>query len=410
MSLLENFIKYVKIDTQSDDTKDVNPTTSKQFELGNLLVNQLKELGITNAFIDEHCYVYAFIEGTNPDKTIGLIAHLDTALEMSGKGVKPNIIKDYDGGIITLNKELGITMSPVDFPSLNNVINHTIITTDGTTLLGADDKAGVAIIMEIAETLMENKQIKHPNIIITFTPDEEVGMGTNSFNYDFYKSHGCNVAYTLDGGDIEEINYENFNAASCLVEIFGKSIHPGSAKGKMINSIKVAMEFDSLLPKDMVPEKTENYEGFNHLNDIEGGVESTTMHYIIRNHDMNIFNKQKDDFLRIKDVINKKYGSEIVKVTITDSYYNMKELVLKNKEVIEYPKKALISLGYTPKFIPIRGGTDGARLSFNGIITPNLGTGGENYHGKFEYVSLDNMKKMVTITLKMLELIACCEK
>lgn len=406
MSLLENFIRYVKIDTQSDDTVETNPTTQKQFNLGNLLVEELHNIGIDNAYIDEHCYVYAFIpSNTSSTKTVGLIAHLDTATEMSGKNVNPQIIDNYNGEDIVLNKEQNIIMYAKDFPKLKNQIGKQIVTTDGTTLLGADDKAGIAIIMEVVKNIVENKNLPHPNIIITFTPDEEVGMGTNSFNYDYYAKYGCDFAYTLDGDEIDTLNFENFNAATAKVKVNGAAIHPGSAKGKMINSIHLAMEFHSLLPVDMVPSKTEKYEGFNHLNDFTGSVEETTLTYIIRNHDMKKFREQIEMFHQINDFLNFKYGDGTFELTVTDSYYNMRELVLQRPEVLEYAIKALTRHKIKPELEPIRGGTDGARLSFSGIITPNLGTGGGNYHGKYEYASITDMNKMVSIVIELLKII-----
>lgn len=405
MSLLENFIKYVKIDTQSQEGINHNPTTKKQFILGQMLVDDLHSLGIDNAFIDDYCYVYAFIPtNTSCQETIGLIAHLDTALEMTGKNVVPQIINNYDGKDIILNKDLNIIMNTSEFPNLKKLKGDTIITTDGTTLLGADDKAGIAIIMEIVNKLINNKDLPHPNIIITFTPDEEVGMGTNSFNYEYYNKHNCHMAYTFDGDEIESLNFENFNAASATVKVKGKAIHPGSAKGKMVNSIHLAMEFHQMLPVDQVPSKTEKYEGFNHLNNIEGSVEETTLHYIIRNHDMKKFREQIELFNQITQFLNYKYGENYFETTITDSYYNMRELVLQNPKVLEYAIKALQRNKIEPTLEPIRGGTDGARLSFNGIITPNLGTGGGNYHGKYEYVSLDKMQKMVKVGLEILKI------
>ena len=405
MSILENFLTYVKIDTQSDENVSVNPTTKKQFDLGNLLVKQLHELGVKNAFIDDTCYVYGFIPcNTESTKTIGLIAHMDTATELTGKNVKPQVIEDYDGKDIVLNKELNIILSPTEFPFLSKKLHHTLVTTDGTTLLGADDKAGVAIIMEVVKTLTTTTS-PHPNVIITFTPDEEVGMGTNSFNFDYYQKRNCQMAYTLDGGDINTLSFENFNAASATITLKGKAIHPGSAKGKMVNSIHLAMEFHEMLPAYMVPATTENYEGFNHLNNIEGSVEETKLHYIIRNHDMNKFRKQIDLFNSITEFMNKKYGQGTVNADIKDSYYNMKEVVLKHPEIIEYAIKGLKRNNIEPFIEPIRGGTDGARLSFKGILTPNLGTGGENYHGKYEYVSVTDMEKMVKVVLDILKII-----
>lgn len=406
MSLLENFIRYVKIDTQSQEGCDYNPSTKKQFNLGNILVEELKNLGVTNAYIDEHCYVYGFIPSNSEStKTIGLIAHLDTATEMTGCNVNPQIIEKYDGKDIILNKELNIIMSPNEFPSLTKYVGKTLITTDGTTLLGADDKAGIAIIMEVVKELSENPDIPHPNIIITFTPDEEVGMGTATFNYDYYKQYNCDTAFTLDGDEIESINFENFNAASATVTVKGKAIHPGSAKNKMVNSMHLAMEFHQMLPVDMVPAKTEKYEGFNHLNHMTGTVEETVMHYIIRNHDINKFEEQKKLFENVVSFLNNKYGEKFFNVEINDSYFNMRELVLKNSHGLECAIKALQKEGVQPTLEPIRGGTDGARLTFNGITTPNLGTGGGNYHGKYEYVCLDDMNKMVKVVIRLLDLI-----
>lgn len=405
MSLLENFIKYIKVDTQSSEEGSSNPTTNKQFDLGNLLVEQLHQLGLSNAFIDEKCYVYAYLpSNTQCDRTIALIAHLDTSSEMTGTNVKPKIIEQYDGKDIILNDALNIVMKVNDFPYLKELKGQTIITTDGTTLLGADDKAGIAIIMEIITQIMSNN-ILHPNIIITFTPDEEVGMGTNGFNYQYYQDHNCTMAYTFDGDEIDTINFENFNAASVKIVVRGKSIHPGSAKNKMVNSMHLAMEFHQMLPVDMVPSKTEKYEGFNHLTDFSGTVEKTILHYIIRNHDMKKFEEQIEFFKNITTFLNQKYGENTFETTITNSYYNMRDLVLANPQVLEYAIKGLQREGIEPKLEPIRGGTDGARLSFMGIITPNLGTGGGNYHGKYEYVSLDGMQKMVKIGLQILRII-----
>lgn len=403
MNILNRFINYVKIDTQSDDNVSTNPTTKKQFDLGNLLVNELHSIGIANAYIDEHCYVYAFLPSNiNSKKTIGLIAHMDTATEMPGKDVKPQIIDDYDGSDIVLNKDQNIIMKVSDFPNLKNKIHHQLVTTDGTTLLGADDKAGIAIIMEVIQELLQ-QNFPYPNIIITFTPDEEVGMGTNSFNFDYYKNHNCSMAYTIDGGNIDTLSFENFNAASATIKVQGKAIHPGSAKGKMVNSMHLAMEFHQMLPVDMVPEKTEKYEGFNHLTDFSGSVELSTLHYIIRNHDMTKFRQQIETFKTITNYLNNKYGKGTFSTTIVDSYYNMKEMVLKQPEILEYAIKGLKRNKIEPEIEAIRGGTDGARLSFSGIVTPNLGTGGDNCHGKYEYASINDMKKMVEIIIEIMK-------
>lgn len=402
--LKERFLKYVSYDTQSDSSSGTHPSSSKQFELGKLLVEELHELGINNAYIDEYCYVYAYIPtNCDSDKTIGLIAHMDTAGEASGKNIKPQIIDFYNGEPIVVNKELNIILDPKEFTRLNKQLGHELITTDGTTLLGADDKAGIAIIMEALETI---DSIDHPNIIITFTPDEEIGEGTEMFNFEYYKEHNCTLAYTLDGDEPNVINYENFNAASALVTVHGKSIHPGSAKNKMVNSIHIAMEFQQMLPTNMTPSNTEKYEGFNHLNSIKGEVEETKLHYIIRNHDMNIFQKQKNDFIMIANFLNTKYGNGTVDLKIADSYFNMKEKVMQHPEALEYINEALIMSGLNPETEPIRGGTDGARLSFMGITTPNVGTGGANFHGPYEYVDVDEMKTLVRVIHNLLQIIS----
>lgn len=398
-TFLNRFINYIKFDTQSSDETLTHPSTEKQKDLGQFLVKELHNLGIKNALMDEYGYVYAKIEGKTTNKTIGLIAHMDTALEAYGKVDNPNIIDSYQGEVIKLKNN--ITLDTTNFPNLKKVINHTLVTTDGTTLLGADDKAGITVIVSTIERLLKGNY-NYPNIFIAFTPDEEIGEGTTKFKYDYFK---VDYAYTLDGGDIDEINYENFNAASAVVTFNGKSIHPGSAKGKMINSQLVAMEFQRMLP-DIRPENTENYEGFNHLSSIKGDVTKTMAEYIIRNHDLALFNKQINDFKDITLFLNKKYGYDVVNLEIIDSYRNMKEKVEENPDVLKYPTNALKLLGYIPKYIPIRGGTDGANLSFKGIVCPNLGTGGENCHGPYEYVSVDNMIKMSDILIKMLELIA----
>ena len=396
-ALKNRFLKYFSFDTQSDESSKTIPSTSKQKELGKFLKNELNNLGLTNAFIDEFGYVYAYLESNcHSDKTIGLISHMDTSDEVSGANVKPVIIENYKGQIINVNKELGVILNPSELPYLLKQLGHELITTDGTTLLGADDKAGIAIIMTAIDELINGK-IDYPNIIITFTPDEEIGRGTDKFNYDFYKEHNCSIAYTIDGGEPNYINYENFNAASAIITINGKSIHPGSAKGKMINSQLIAMEFNSLLPSNMLPSLTDGYEGFNHLTSIEGTVSKTTMSYIIRNHDMNKFNQQKELFLFATDFLNKKYGANTINTQINDSYYNMKDLVLTNKDILTKVEDALKENGLEPVYDPIRGGTDGARLTYSGILTPNLGTGGQNYHGPFEYLDVDEASTMVNV-------------
>lgn len=401
--LKQRFLKYISFDTQSCDESNTIPSTMKQKDLGEYLANELSSLGISEAFMDEHGYVYAYIPSNcGSENTLGLIAHLDTSDEASGKNVNPQIIEKYDGGMIPLNKELGLNLDPKEFNYLNQIIGHYLITTDGTTLLGADDKAGIAIIMTVVEELL-NSNIEYPNLIITFTPDEEIGRGTEAFNYKYYADKNCKYAYTLDGGEPNVINFENFNAASCVVTLTGKSIHPGSAKNKMINASLVAMEFNDLLPSNMVPSLTDNYEGFNHLVDISGSVSSAKLVYIIRNHDLAIFNSQKELFVKAAEYLNCKYGYDICNVNIKDSYFNMKEIVVKHPIILEKAEEALKENGFTPIYEPIRGGTDGARLTFEGIITPNLGTGGQNFHGPFEYLDVTESSKMVEVVKTLVQ-------
>ncbi len=405
MNNIKRFLKYVSFDTQSNPYTNISPSTNGQLNLGNYLVTELISLGITNAYMDEFGYVYGYIKSNcNSNKTIGLIAHMDTSYDASGKDIKPFIIEKYDGSIIKYPNNPNIQLSPIDFPSLNKKIGHTLICTDGTTLLGADDKAGITIIMSTIEKIMTG-EYKYPNIIITFTPDEEIGEGTKNFNYDYYKKYNCNFAYTLDGGDIEEISFENFNAASCIVNILGKSIHPGSAKNKMINSQLIAIEFQNMLPQNELPSLTEGYEGFYHLTRMEGSVEETKLEYIIRNHNKEKFNYQKELVKEIENYLNIKYGENTVQVTVEDSYLNMRELILKHPEILEFAIKGLKRNKLEPTFLPIRGGTDGAHLSYNGIFTPNLGTGGENFHGPYEYLDVTDMNKMIDVIITILSVI-----
>lgn len=395
MKLQDRFIKYVKFDTQSAENSDTFPSTLKQHLLGEELVKELKELGIENAFKDNFGYVYGYLKG-NKEKTIGLIAHLDTALEVSGANVNPQVIENYNGEDIILNENFSINIK--DFPFIKNFKGDTLITTDGTTLLGADDKAGVAIIMSLVSELI-NTNGNHPSIWVVFTPDEEVGNGALHFNYDLVK---VDFAYTIDGAAINSISYENFNAASAYIKINGVSIHPGDSKGKMINSIMVAKEFDNMLPVNARPEYTAKYDGFNHLLDIKGSVSLTEMAYIIRNHDNNLFEQQKDCFRKIAKYLNEKYGENTVELYLQDSYKNMKDLILPHPEVIELPKKAIAACGYTPESEPIRGGTDGARLTYEGVLCPNLGTGSYNHHGPKEFANVNEMEMMVKILKTML--------
>ena len=398
--IISRFLNYVSYDTQSVDESTTVPSSLKQRKLGEVLAQELIELGVSNAYLDEYGYVYGYIpSNTNSSLTIGLIAHQDTAPDASGANIKPNVIEEYQGEIIKLGN--GLELNPKEFPSLQRQHGHTLITTDGTTLLGADDKAGITIIMEVVKNIINNN-LPHPNLIITFTPDEEVGRGTDYFNFEYYKQYNCSFAYTIDGGEPFEINFENFNAASAHVEVIGTSIHPGSAKDKMVNSQIIGMEFHNMLPKHQVPELTEHYQGFNHLIGMNGSCNLTTLDYIIRNHDKVEFNNQKQMFMDIAEFLNKKYPNRI-KLTIKDSYFNMRELILEHHQVLEYPIKAMKRLKVEPTFVPIRGGTDGARLTFNGIYTPNIGTGGYNFHGALEYADVDEMELMIKVVTEMLK-------
>ena len=401
MKAIDRFLNYVKVHTTSDPDSQNHPSTERQKVLGNILVDELHQLGITNAYINENSYVYASIESNDDGyPSIGLIAHLDTSPDISGENVNPQIIYNYDGLDVILNKEENIILKVSEFPDLKTRVGETLIVTDGKTLLGADDKAGICEIMSVVEYLVTHPEFKHGKVLICFTPDEEIGEGTACFDYQNFK---CDFAYTVDGGKEGSIDYENFNAASCHVTINGVNIHPGSAKGHMVNSILVAYEFNSLLPSFNIPANTENYEGFNHLNDIVGTVEKTDMYYIIRNHDFEKFDKQKEDFLNIKDFINKKYSSNTCEVEIKDSYYNMYEVLKNHMYIVDLAIESIKEANLTPIITPIRGGTDGARLTFEGIICPNLGTGGANFHGRYEYITVEGINKSIEVILNILK-------
>jgi tripeptide aminopeptidase len=395
-NLVERFLRYVQIDTQSDYDSSTFPSTEKQKNLSKVLVDELNAMGLS-AFLDEHGYVYTKIEGNvKGAQAIGFIAHVDTSPDAPGANVKPRIIEKYQGETIHLNDK--IQMSPALYPSLNKVIGEDIIVTDGNTLLGADDKCGVAEIMELAHYIMLNPEFKHGDIYICFTPDEEIGKGTDHFNHDFFKA---DYAYTADGSEVGGIEFENFNAASAVVEFTGISIHPGTAKNKMINAQHLAIEFHQLLPKHLDPSLTEHYEGFNHLTNIQGTVEKAVSKYIIRNHDKNVFNRQKEDFNRAIDFINKKYAYACACVTIKDSYYNMHDIIKDHMYIVERAQKAIEKVGLKPFTDPIRGGTDGARLTFEGLPCPNLGTGGFQFHGRLEFASIQQMEKAVKILIEI---------
>jgi len=399
----ERLLKYVSFDTESAEEMEQVPSTEKQFRLAEYLVEELKAIGAQDVELSDHCYVYATIPATTEEDlpVLGFIAHMDTSPALSGANVKARIIENYDGGDVVLNQEKNILLSTVEFPELTGYKGQTLIVTDGTTLLGADDKAGVAEIMTMAEQLLAHPEIKHGKIRIGFTPDEEVGRGVDFFDVDGF---GADYAYTVDGGALGELEYENFNAASGKVRIHGKSIHPGSAKGKMVNAILVGMEFQSLLPVFQNPIYTEGYEGFFHLDGMHGGVEEAEMFYIIRDHDNEKFEEKKQMFATCAEFLNKKYGSGTVEIEVIDSYQNMKEMLEPNMHLIENAKKAMEELGITPIITPIRGGTDGARLSYMGLPCPNLCTGGHNFHGKYEYIVVESMEKIVDLLHKIVEI------
>lgn len=391
MTIIERFINYVKIDTQSDPNSTTFPSTLKQKELGKLLLNELIDLKV-EAFMDDYGYVYAKIPKTvNGKPAIGFIAHMDTSFDAPGANVNPRIINNYDGLEIKLNDTL--SMNKETFPGLKDVIGDDIIVTDGNTLLGADNKAGIAIIMDFIKSIITEKP-PHGDIFIAFTPDEEIGRGTDFFDLNFFKAE---FAYTVDGGKVGSIEFENFNASSAKVTLVGKSIHPGDAKNRLINSMHVAFKFHSMLPTFLDPANTEGKEGFNHLSNIKGEVEKTELHYIIRNHNYEDFEKQQNDFYSIRDYLNNYYNYEICFVDIKESYLNMYEILKKDMTPVTLAKNAIKKVGLTPENLPIRGGTDGAQLTYKGLPCPNLGTGGYNFHGRFEFVSINQMKKAVLI-------------
>ena len=399
MTVVERFLKYVSFHTQSDPDSESTPSTPKQKLLGQELVNEMHSMGIENARMDEHGYVYAHIDAnTEGIPSLGFIAHMDTSSDASGADIKARIEKKYNGGDIRLNEHT--VLSPVDFPKLLNSIGQDIIVTDGTTLLGADDKAGIAEILTMAEELINNPEIKHGKICIGFTPDEEVGRGADLFDVEGF---GAEYAYTVDGGEIGEIEYENFNAASAKVSISGRGIHPGSAKDRMINSIHVAQEFDSMLPQAQRPEYTEGYEGFIHLMHIEGDIENTKLVYIIRDHDMAKFEKKKSLMVKAAELVNLKYGEGTLKLTLNDSYYNMREKIQPHIWLVSNVQEIMRDLGVEPITTPVRGGTDGARLSFMGLPCPNICTGGLNFHGRFEYIPVQSMEKVCSILLEIVK-------
>lgn len=398
----ERLLRYVVVDTRSDDASETVPSTQKQFVLAEMLVSELKALGIADAHMDENCYVMGTLKGNVPNApTIGLVAHVDTSPDFNADAVKPIMHKNYDGKDIVLNAEKGIVMDTKNFPELLNYKGLDLITTDGTTLLGADDKAGIAEIMTVIETLINNPEMPHGDIKIGFTPDEEVGRGADFFNVEKF---GADFAYTIDGGEIGELEYENFNAASLKVTIKGRNIHPGNAKNKMINSLLIAHEFVTMMPAYETPATTEGYEGFYHLTDMTGDIEETKFAMIIRDHDMEKFQNRKAYVTKVADFLKGKYNEAVIEIEVKDSYYNMKEKVEPVIEIVNIAKEAMELVGVTPLVKAIRGGTDGSRLSYMGLPCPNIFTGGHNFHGRFEYIPVQSMDAAVKVVLKMLEL------
>lgn len=402
--ILDKFLRYVALDTTSDPESPTQPSTQKQLELSKLLVKELQELGIADATLDKDGYVMATIEA-NCDcdiPTIGFIAHVDTAPDVSGANIKPQIISNYDGGDILLGKESGLSLKVEEFPEMVQYKGQTIITTDGTTLLGADDKAGVAEIMSAVEYIVNHPEFKHGKIKIGFTPDEEIGRGVDAFDVARF---GADYAYTMDGGMIGELEYENFNAAGAKVHIQGRNIHPGYAKNKMINAIIVAMELNAMLPVEQRPEFTQDYEGFIHVIGFNGSVEEATIQYIVRDHDFAKFEEKKALLTACVEFLNKKYGN-ILTLDMKDQYYNMRKEVEPHYHIIDKAVKAMEMAGITPHIQPIRGGTDGARLSFMGLPCPNIFAGGHNFHGKLEFVPLESMEAATKVILNIVSLFA----
>jgi tripeptide aminopeptidase len=399
--MIERFTSYVKVDTQSNESNENCPSTPGQLTLANMLVEELKSIGMEEVTIDENGYVMATLP-SNTDKdvpTIGFLAHVDTATDFTGTNVNPQVIENYDGRDIKLNAN--VTMTTKDFPALPSYKGHTLITTDGTTLLGADNKAGIAEIMTAMAHLIQHPEIKHGKVRVAFTPDEEIGRGPHKFDV---AAFDAKYAYTVDGGPLGELEYESFNAAAAKITIKGTNIHPGSAKDKMVNSMKIAMELHSQLPPLEAPEHTEGYEGFYHLISFNGDVEETKMYYIIRDHDKEIFKARKNRMSNIVDLLNERYGKDTISLELKDQYYNMGEKIRPVMEIVDIAQEAMENLDIKPLIKPIRGGTDGSQLSYMGLPTPNIFTGGENFHGKYEFISVDNMIKATNTVIEITKL------
>ena len=404
MTIVERFLKYVSFDTQSAEDSETTPSTEKQWILARYLKEELEGIGLTEVEIDEHAYVYATLPA-NTDKplpTVGFIAHMDTSPDCSGKDVKPRIVKDYDGGDIVLDEAAGIVTSPKKFPELLDHVGEDIIVTDGHTLLGADDKAGIAEIVQAMVYLIAHPEIKHGRIRVGFNPDEEIGLGAHRFNVEKF---GCDFAYTMDGGELGELEFENFNAASAKVEVTGVSVHPGYAKNKMVNAARVATEYASLMPAAETPERTAEYEGFYHLLGMNGNVEKASLTYIIRDHDRARFEERKEYAAAVGELLNKKYGADTVKVTLADQYYNMREKVEPVMHIIDTALDAMKDCGIQPRVRAIRGGTDGAQLSFKGLPCPNIFAGGLNFHGPHEFLPIPSLEKASMVVVKICEIV-----
>ncbi|WP_366247958.1 peptidase T [Terribacillus aidingensis] len=402
-TLIDRLSTYAKVDTQSNEDIETTPSTPGQLELANMLVDELKQIGMEEVTIDENGYVMATLPATT-DKdipVIGFMAHVDTATDFTGKNVNPQVIENFDGNDITLNEKLDVVLSAAEFPELPGYKGHTLMTTDGTTLLGADNKAGIAEIMTAMEYLIQHPEIKHGKIRIAFTPDEEIGRGPHKFDVEAF---GATYAYTMDGGPLGELEYENFNGAQAKVIFNGNNVHPGTAKNKMVNSMKIAMEFHAKLPEDEAPEYTEGREGFFHLLSIQGDVEQTKLHYILRDHDRDKFEAKKALFEEITAEIKAEYGDKSIQLDMHDQYYNMREKIEPVMEIVDIASNAMKRLSIEPVIKPIRGATDGSQISYKGLPTPNVFTGGENYHGKFEYISVDNMEKATKVIIEIAKL------
>ena len=403
--LVNRFLKYVSFDTQSDENSGVTPSTSGQLEFANYLKKELEEIGLEDITLDDNGYLFATLPANTEKKvpTIGFISHMDTSPDMSGKNVKPRIVENYNGHDITLCEKESIILSPKQFPELLNHKGEDLIVTNGHTLLGADDKAGIAEIITAMEYLKAHPEIKHGAIRVGFTPDEEIGLGAHKFDVEKF---GCEWAYTLDGGEVGELEYENFNAASATINIQGRNVHPGYAKGKMINSILLANEFINLLPADEVPEQTEKYEGFYHLIAFQGEVDKSTISYIIRDHDRAVYENRKAEIQRLVNKMNEKYGENTFTADIKDQYFNMREKIEPVMHIVNVAHEAMEQVGVKPNVKAIRGGTDGSQLSFKGLPCPNIFAGGLNFHGRYEFVPIQSMEKAVNVIVKISELVA----